>query len=80
MAEDDRYETVCKHEFASLHKKVDSLLTRLYIDNGTESLQSKMNRMDIWISRATKIGIAAGLAVLGLCIDAVQEILRSIIH
>ena len=71
MEEHERYDEVCKGEFHSLHKKIDTLSRRLFIDNGAESIQSKMNRMDIWISRATKLGLVVAIAVFGLCIDTV---------
>lgn len=80
MDERDRYEDVCKGQFESLHKKIEGLSNRLFIDNGAESLQSKMNRHDIWIKRATGIGIAVAIAVSGLLIDAVQEIIKGIVH
>lgn len=80
MDEHNRYDEICKDQFQSLHKAVKNLSDRLFIDNGAESLQSKMNRHDIWIGRATKIGLAVAIAVFGLCIDTVQEILRNLIH
>jgi len=76
----ERYDEVCKGEFQSLHKKMDILSRRLFIDNGAESIQSRMNRLDLWIGRATKIGLAIAIAVFGLCIEAVQEIIKNIIH
>lgn len=80
MEEKDRYDEVCKGQFESLHAKIANLSDRLFIDNGSESLQSKMNRHDIWIKRATGVGIAVAIAVSGLCIDAVQEIIKGIIR
>ena len=80
MDEKERYDEVCKGEFESLNKKIDNLSQRLFIDNGKESIQSKMNRHDIWISRATKVGLAVAIAVFGLCIDTVQEIIKGIIN
>lgn len=79
MDEKDRYDEVCKDQFESLHSAVKNLSDRLFIDNGAESLQSKMNRHDIWIRRATGLGLAVAIAVFGLCIDAVQEIIKGII-
>lgn len=80
MDEKDRYEDVCKGQFESLHNKIEGLSNRLFIDNGAESLQSKMNRHDIWIARATGIGIVIAIAVSGLCIDTVQEIIKGMIN
>ena len=80
MDEQDRYDEVCKGQFDSLHKKIDSLTRRLFVDNGAESVQSKMNRHDIWIGRATKIGLAVAIAVFGLCIDTVQEIIKNVLN
>lgn len=65
-------------EFKSLHAKVDKLVARLFIDNGKESVQSRINRHDIWIKRATAVGIAASIIVSGLCIDAVQQMIKNL--
>ena len=80
MDEENRYELVCKSEFHSINKKLDTITSKLYVDNGGESQQSKINRHDIWIRRATGIGLAVAIAVFGLCIDAVQEIIKGIIN
>lgn len=80
MREEDRYDEICKDQFTSLHNAVKDLSDRLFVDNGAESLQSKMNRHDIWIGRATKVGLAVAIAVFGLCIDTVQEIIKGIIQ
>ncbi len=69
-----------RKEFKSLHEKVDKLVARLFIDNGAESVQSRINRHDIWIKRATGIGIGFAIVVSGLCVDAVQEIIKGIIN
>lgn len=69
-----------KTQLDRVEEKVDDILGKLYVDNGGESFQSKLNRHDIWISRATKIGIAIALAVCGLCIDTVQNIISAIIR
>ena len=63
-----------------IEEKIDNVLGKLYVDNGGESFQSKLNRHDIWIGRATKIGIAVAVAVFGLCIDTVQNIISAIVH
>ncbi len=83
MDEKDKSQLVCKHHFDILDKietKMDNLTDRLFMDNGGESLQSKLNRHDIWIGRATKVGLAVAIAVFGLCIDTVQEIIKGMIN
>jgi hypothetical protein len=76
--EQQQYHEVCKGEFQALSTKLDKVLNKLYIDNGGESFQSRLNRIDIWIARATRIAIAIGVVLTGLTVDAVQEILRSL--
>lgn len=63
-----------------IEKTVNDILGKLYVDNGGESFQSKLNRHDMWIKRATRIGLAVAVAVFGLCIDTVQNIISAIIH
>ena len=75
----NQYEDFCKEQFEHLKTKMDRLTQRLYIDNGSESLQSKMNRIERWISLATRIGIAISITVGGLCVDAIQNFIAKLI-
>ena len=80
MDEQKQYEDVCKGEFRSIQTKLDKMLGKLYVDNGGESFQSKINRHDIWMRRVTGVLVAIGLAVLGLCMKNVGDILGAIIN
>lgn len=75
-----QYENICKAEFNHIKAQLDKVLGKLYIDNGGESFQSKINRHDIWIRRFTRVLIAVGVAVFGLCIHTVQDIIKAIIQ
>lgn len=63
-------------QFAELHKKLDKLFERLFIDNGDECLQSKINRHGAWIKRFG--GFLAGLwaVVFALVLVVVAALLR----
>lgn len=70
-----QYEDVCKGEFAELSGKLDAIHRRLYIDNGAESIQSRLNRHERWIKgMAWLCGIAASASVATLVATAVKAI------
>ena len=51
MDAEKQYETICKQEFQDISEKLDKLNDRLFMDNGRECLQSKINRHNDWIKR-----------------------------
>ena len=58
MDAEEQYKKVCQKEFqciiAKLDKfddKLDKFNDRLFMDNGRECLQSKINRHDDWVKR-----------------------------
>jgi len=51
MDAEEQYEKVCKKEFQDISEKLDKLNDRLFMDNGRECLQSKINRHNDWIKR-----------------------------
>lgn len=79
IAEKTQYNQLCKDEFKKLNQKSDKILAKLFIDNGGESFQSRLNRHDIWIKRMTTGLIAIALVVLPLSINGVWEAIIKII-
>lgn len=49
MTHDEIYETVCKDKFEDILKEIKTIQKGLFIDNGEESVQSKLNRHERWI-------------------------------
>lgn len=73
--EGKQYETICKGEFAELNTKLDDIHRKLYIDNGAESIQSRLNRYERWIrGMAWLCGIAASASVVTLVTIAIKAI------
>ncbi len=66
-----------KFELAEIKKGINKIFDKLFIDNGGESFQSRINRHDIWIKRMTAVLVAIGLAVLGLSINGVWEAIHN---
>lgn len=52
------FETHCKGEFESISNKLDKLNKKLFEDNGTECIQTKLNRQGDFIKRLTIAGAA----------------------
>ena len=69
MNAEEQYKTVCKTEFKEINDKLDSLMDKLFIDNGNECLQSKINRHNNWIKGM--MGFLAGLWTVVLVVIAV---------
>jgi len=56
---ENQYAKYCKDKFTDVILKLDSLNNRLFVDNGTECLQSKINRHDKLLTTMTwALGIA----------------------
>jgi hypothetical protein len=47
--EPTQYDKTCKAEFHEIKEQIERLNKRLYVDNGTESLQSRLNRHERYI-------------------------------
>ena len=43
------YETICKDKFEDILTEIKTIQRGLFIDNGEESVQSKLNRHERWI-------------------------------
>jgi len=71
MGESEQYKDVCKGEFEKINHKLD----RLYVDNGNESFQSKLNRHDLFIKKMTRIVYAIAIPMIALSLDALRDIL-----
>lgn len=61
---DEQFSKYCKPKMESIELKIDMLINRLYKDNGSESIQTKLNRLE---SMAGMIKYMA-ITVLGLLI------------
>ncbi len=55
--EKEQFKEVCNPMFAKLFDKLDSIDKRLFHDNGTESLQSKINRVSLWAENHDKLEV-----------------------
>ena len=75
MGESEQYKDVCKGEFLHINKKLD----RLFVDNGSESFQSKLNRHDLFIKKMTRIVYAIAIPMIALSLDAVRDILVAVL-
>ena len=49
MDEQEQYDKICKNEFATIKETLECFNHKLFVDNGSESLQSKINRHNNWI-------------------------------
>jgi len=72
MTDKEQYEKVCKHEFNEIKVMLDKIHNRLFIDNGTECIQSRLN----YHSRVIKI-IAWALGVV--CVAIIGTLVKLII-
>jgi len=66
MKESEQYTQVCKDRFDGIEGKLDDIIDRLFLDNGNECLQSKVN------NNARIIKIIAGIfTVIGTAVVSV---------
>lgn len=66
MADQDQYDNVCKDRFDEILGKQDKLYNKLFLDNGAECLQSKINRHDGWIKRVMWVIGCVATFLIGL--------------
>ena len=64
MTHDERYETICKDRFEDILKEIKTIQKGLFIDNGDESVQSKLNRHERWIKIMGWLAVTIG-GILG---------------
>ncbi|UCD52276.1 MAG: hypothetical protein JSW27_06480 [Phycisphaerales bacterium] len=65
-------------ELEKIHDKLDALERRLFIDNGTESIQSRLNRHERWIrAMAWLTATAAGASVVTLVSVGIKILLSA---
>ena len=69
MSDQDQYDNVCKPEFEEIKAMLNKIHNRLFIDNGTECIQSKLN----FHGRVIKI-MAWGLGVM--CVAIIGALVR----
>jgi hypothetical protein len=75
MNESEQFKTICKGEFAHINKKLD----RMFIDNGNESFQSKLNRHDQFLKRVTRIGYIITIPLIGISISGGYKFVMTVI-
>lgn len=71
----DRYNAVCEPAFEKIGVKLDVIMNKLFIDNGGESYQSRLNRHDRWIRSVMYILGVVAVAVVGILTDLVIKAL-----
>ena len=68
MTGKDQYDSVCKQEFKDINSKLDRIIKGLYMDNGGECIQSKINRHDRWIRNVMLVIGGAWAVLIGIII------------
>ena len=68
---DNRYDAVCKPGFENINTKLDIITNKLFVDNGGESYQSRLNRHDRWIKAVMAVIVVLGVSVLGIIADLI---------
>lgn len=68
---DGRYEVVCKREFENINTKLDKMMNQMFVDNGSESWQSRLNRHDRWIKAVMVVIGVIGVSVVGIIADLI---------
>ena len=73
MPDQEQYNNVCKarfdegkEQFTQIIGKIEQLHNKLFLDNGSECLQSKINRHDGWIKRVMIVTGAIATGLLGV--------------
>lgn len=68
MKEEDQYKLVCKKEFCEIKAILNDLRNRLFVDNGAECIQSKINRHDRWIRNVMIVLGGVWAVIIGIII------------
>lgn len=68
------FESHCKSEFEKIGEKLDSLNHKLFIDNGHECIQSRLNRYGAFINRLIVIGGAIWAIAMALIVWILSKI------
>ena len=75
-----QYDDVCRDEFAGINRKLDTITKKLYEDNGGESIQSRLNRIDLRNNlRDRLIGLLIAGVFIPLCYHIVLSIYNNLI-
>jgi hypothetical protein len=80
MDDEELYDKFCKNQFKSIKGMIGAMHNRLFVDNGRESLQSRINRIDAWVSKITKFTAAVGVVVLGLTIEHIWSVVSKLLN
>ena len=73
--EEQQYEKICKDRFDDIIVAVGRIEKRLFYDNGTECLQSKINRHDRWIKWVAFVVASISTGMFGVAIWAIKAYL-----
>ena len=80
MPDSQQYDSVCRERFDEIIDKLDEMNHKLYVDNGTKSLQSKVNESEFWCSvmKWFTVTVSGGvlLGFVGLIFWAIQFFLN----
>ena len=67
MNHEEYYEKICKPAFDEILTEIRDMKKRLFIDNGTDSIQSRLNKQERTISAwCWVVGIIGAAALTGL--------------
>ncbi len=72
-----QYKEVCEPQFKRILKGIAEINHRLFLDNGNECLQSKVNRHNVWLRILTGICSTVGIAIVGLLIWIAKVLLTT---
>ena len=76
-----QYDDVCRDEFAGINRKLDTITKKLYEDNGGESIQSRLNRIDLRNNLRDKlIGLLIAGVFIPLCYQFALSLYRHIVN
>ena len=73
--ENTQYDKVCRGEFKSIHQRLD----KLFVDNGSESFQSKLNRHDQFVKRFSTMMYIIVVPIVAVGINSVHELIVVVI-
>ena len=69
----EQYDEICKEEFAKLHRKLDKIDNKLFIDNGDKCVQSRVNSN----SQLLKIVIGVFSVIGGAVVSVLAWVLKA---
>ena len=76
MPDQEQYDRICKCRFDTIERKIDALddrLDRIFIDNGGESLQSKVNANSKLLKLVTGVFALIGSAIISILVWIIKS-------